>query len=62
MNEFSAIYPNDGDFVASTAAARVNGYVGGNGTCENLREEIGTLGLSEGAGDRLLKSVCGAGP
>ena len=62
MGEFSSIYPDDGDFVASTAAARVNGYVGGYGTCENLQEEIDTLGLSEAAGDRLLKSVCGAGP
>jgi peptide-methionine (S)-S-oxide reductase len=62
MSEFSAIYPDDGDFVASTAAARVNGYVGGYGSCESLQEEITTLGLSEAAGDRLLKSACGSGP
>ena len=61
MSEFSAMYPDDGDFVASTAAARVNGYVGGYGSCDNLQEEITTLGLSETAGDRLLKSVCGSG-
>jgi peptide-methionine (S)-S-oxide reductase len=62
MSEFSAIYPDDEDFVASTAAARVNGYVAGYGSCDNLQEEIGILGLSEAAGDRLLKSVCGSGP
>jgi peptide-methionine (S)-S-oxide reductase len=62
MEEFSAIYPDDGDFVASTAAARVNGYVGGYGTCDSLQEEITSLGLSESAGDRLLKSVCGSAP
>jgi peptide-methionine (S)-S-oxide reductase len=62
MGEFSAMYPDDADFVASTAAARVNGYVGGYGTCDNLQKEITTLGLSEAAGDRLQTSVCGAGP
>jgi peptide-methionine (S)-S-oxide reductase len=58
--EFSAIYPSDDDFVASTAVARVNGYLGGYGTCERLQEEIGELGLSSAASERLLRSVCGA--
>ena len=57
--EFSAIYTDD-DFVASTATARVNGYLGGNGTCEGLREEVDSLGLSAAGSEKLLKMVCGS--
>jgi methionine-S-sulfoxide reductase len=39
-------FPRDAPFVDSTAAARVNGYVGGNGTPEQLAAEIGSFGLS----------------
>lgn len=56
--EFSAIYPDDGDFVDSTAAARVNGYLGGNGSCEQLRSEVEGLGLSPEGRERLLGMVC----
>jgi peptide-methionine (S)-S-oxide reductase len=59
MAEFSAIYTDD-DFVASTATARVNGYLGGNGTCEGLREEVDSLGLSAAGSEKLLKMVCGS--
>ncbi len=45
-NEFIAIYPEIGDFVRSTAVARANGYAGGYGTQETLKEEIDSLGLS----------------
>jgi len=53
MAEFEAIYPNPADFVDSTAAARVNGYLGGNGTLEQLKEEIDMLGLSREGQERL---------
>ena len=46
MREFERIYPAAGDFVDSTAAARVNGYLGGNGTSENLDAHLDRLGLS----------------
>ncbi len=46
LREFAAIYPNAEDFIASTAAARVNGYLGGYGTPSALSAEIDTLGLS----------------
>lgn len=46
MAEFSAIYPDNVDLVNSTAAARVNGYLGGNGTVEQLEAELESLGLS----------------
>jgi methionine-S-sulfoxide reductase len=43
---FKRMYPDFDDLVDSTAAARVNGYVGGHGTREQLEDEIGRLGLS----------------
>lgn len=46
VKEFTAIYPEAKNFVASTAVARVNGYVGGNGSEAEFRKEIGNLGLS----------------
>ena len=55
--EFSAIYPNIDDFIASTAAARVNGYVGGYGTVEILPEEIDSFGLSPAGKKKLLDIV-----
>jgi methionine-S-sulfoxide reductase len=51
--ELQAIYPNTDDLVDSTAAARVNGYVGGHGTTEQLEDEIGRLGLSEEGQEKL---------
>jgi peptide-methionine (S)-S-oxide reductase len=55
--EFSALYPDPLDFVNSTAAARVNGYVGGNGSAAQLETEIDRLGLSEGARESLRDIV-----
>ena len=55
--EFRAIYPDDEAFVASTAAARVNGYLGGHGTVEALRAELGSFGLSPAGGEKLLGIV-----
>jgi methionine-S-sulfoxide reductase len=46
LREFQALYPDAKRFLASTAAARVNGYLGGHGTEAALRREIGSLGLS----------------
>lgn len=57
MAEYSAMYPQDDDFVNSTAAARVNGYLGGYGSPELVKSEIGELGLSPGASKKLLDIV-----
>ena len=54
MKEFSAMYPNDNDFMNSTAAARLNGYLDGYGTLEVLQAELDSYGLSPGASKRLL--------
>ena len=53
--EFSAIYSDLEDFVNSTAVARVNGYLGGNGSLEQLEREIDQLGLSAEGREKLLQ-------
>ncbi len=55
MREFKVIYPDFGEFVDSTAAARINGYVGGHGSREWLESHIGELGLSEAGQQWLLE-------
>jgi peptide-methionine (S)-S-oxide reductase len=57
MAEFDRMYPVDGDFVASTAAARVNGYLGGHGTLETLQAELDDLGLSPEGRQKLVDMV-----
>ncbi|ALJ01046.1 peptide-methionine (S)-S-oxide reductase MsrA [Rufibacter tibetensis] len=46
LNELQKIYPKEEAFNNSTAVARVNGYLGGNGEKERFMEEMGSLGLS----------------
>ncbi len=58
--EFRAMYPNMQDLVDSTAAARVNAYLYGEGTAEQLQAEIDKLGLSPEAVAH-LESVSPAG-
>jgi peptide-methionine (S)-S-oxide reductase len=59
MGEFRQIFPHMADFINSTAAARVNGYLAGYGTSQELEEEIDMLGLSE-AGVRKLREIAAA--
>jgi hypothetical protein len=47
------------DIVNSTAAARLNGYTGGNGTREQLLREIHLLGLEDKEQKTLKKLVGG---
>jgi len=54
--EYARIYPDAMDFVNSTAAARVNGYLGGYGESGDLRANLDRLGLSE-EGKSLLARV-----
>jgi peptide-methionine (S)-S-oxide reductase len=46
MQEFRQLYPDFRDFVNSTAAARVNGIMGGYGTFDGTAEELSSYGLS----------------
>jgi peptide-methionine (S)-S-oxide reductase len=59
LAEFQAIYPDDLDFINSTAVARVNGYLGGYGALEGLQAAIEDLGLSPEAEEELLDLVSG---
>lgn len=53
VDELRAAYPEFRDFVDSTAAARLNGFLGGSRTHDLRREDLGRFGLSE-AGQRIL--------
>ena len=57
LKEFKALFPNEKDFLNSTAAARVNGYIAGQGTAQQLRSEIDLLGLSAEGKKRLQAYV-----
>jgi peptide-methionine (S)-S-oxide reductase len=55
MSEFRIMYPSLERLVASTAAARVNGYLAGCGALNDLMAEIDSYGLSSSATDLLLR-------
>jgi peptide-methionine (S)-S-oxide reductase len=58
MREFTPMYPQEGDFINSTAAARANGYLAGYGAYENLLTEISSFGLPPEETEKLLDRVC----
>jgi len=53
IESFQTIYPETRDLVDSTAAARANGFIGGNGTLEQFEEEVDSLGLPPEAQQKL---------
>jgi len=57
LKQFQQHYPQALDLMNSTAAARVNGYLGGYGTSSAFKADIDRLGLSEAAGKELLERV-----
>ncbi len=57
LEEFQKIYPATHEFLQSTAVTRVNGYLGGQGTYEELVIEIGMLGLSPARQEELKDIV-----
>ncbi len=61
MDDFGAMYRKFNDFINSTAAAHVNGYIKGYGTLKMLSNEIKDLGLSEKGQKRLKQAVEGYG-
>ena len=48
IREFRAMYPEKEGWIRSTAAARVNGYLGGHGSAAHLQAGLNGLGLSPG--------------
>jgi peptide-methionine (S)-S-oxide reductase len=57
MRELNAMLPDLIDFVNSTSAARLNGYLAGYGTPEGLRADLDKFGLSPQARRQLLRAV-----
>ena len=57
LGEFNAMYPNVNDLVNSTAAARVNGYLGGHGSLLTLKKDLEKIGLSQESGQKLIGFV-----
>lgn len=55
MKEFAAFYPNNKEFINSTAVMRVNAYIDGMGTLTALEKEIDTFGLSAQGKQKLLE-------
>lgn len=53
--ELRTFYPEFSDFVRSTAAARINAYLYGCATPEQVRADLDRLGLSEEGKARLCK-------
>lgn len=59
MGELKAKFASEEEFVDSTAATRINGYLGGHGTVEDLQKDLSGFGLSEAAGKALMEIVNG---
>jgi peptide-methionine (S)-S-oxide reductase len=57
IKELNRMYPHHQDMVDSTAAARLNGYVGGHGDKDQLSREIEKLGLSDSGKKTLVELV-----
>lgn len=54
LHQFQQIYPEQAEFLASTAVMRANGYLGGYGTMTALQGDLAKLGLSKAGQQRLL--------
>jgi peptide-methionine (S)-S-oxide reductase len=55
--EYRAIYPAFVDYLDSTAVARVNGYLGGEGRADRFEQELPLLGLSAAGQQRLRRAA-----
>ncbi len=59
MKEFNALYPSSGDFVNSTAAMKVNGFIGGNGKIGELKNALEESKISPEVIGRILEELQG---
>ncbi len=57
LDELVALYPDEHEALVATAAARLNGYLGGAGTAAQLERDLDRLGLGESGRSYLRKSV-----
>ena len=61
MDQYKDRFPNGDTFTDSTAVTRVNGYIGGNGSSEQLEKEKNELGISAEAVEALQNILQKAG-
>lgn len=59
MSEYKSMFPDMESFLHSTAVTRINGYLGGYGTCDAVQNEIESFGFSCSAREILISVVCG---
>ncbi len=57
MRDLNTMYPQQEEFMNSTAAARINGYLYGYGSLEDLKKELSGFGLSPSAERKLVEVV-----
>lgn len=57
FSELRSLFQEASDFAASTAAARINGYLGCNGDPVMLQTQIEDFGLSRAVQEHLIKEV-----
>lgn len=57
LQEFKALYRGEAALLSSTVAARLNGYIAGDGNRAQLELELPKLGLSEAGRERLRRYV-----
>ena len=57
FNEFQEMYPDSVSLIQSTAAARVNGYLGGYGSPKALEQQLDSFGLSPSGKVKLRQEI-----
>jgi peptide-methionine (S)-S-oxide reductase len=55
IKAFMKIYPDEAGITNSTAAARINGYLGGSGSMESLQRNLDSFGLTAQGQELLLE-------
>jgi methionine-S-sulfoxide reductase len=60
VKQLNSIHGGQSDITQSTAAARINGYLGGNGNLENLKRQLKDVGLSPEMIDAIAGILRGA--
>ena len=61
IRQIRRMYPNEEAITGSTVAARLNGYLGGNGTLALLEKELEAYGLTDEARNKLRELVAKRG-
>ncbi len=57
MGDLKAMYPDEDGLLDSSAAVKINGFLGGYDTRESLKQILPSLGLSEKAGRALPQRI-----